>query len=109
MSLMGLLAAILIALLAIRALIAVFRFFVRVYIATKERRWIALSRKSGAPIDDLELGASIYTALGRLTTKELEQCRGMSKDQIIALLDRTFKDGKDPRSARSSKATSTSS
>lgn len=66
------------------------------YLHMRERIWQLRSTRSGASAQELELGTDIFRALGRLRPNEIEECKGMSKDQLIAYLDGKFKDARRP-------------
>ena len=71
-------------------------FLMNLYLDLRERRWQLRSKRSGASSQELQLGTDIFRALGRLRPDELEECKGMSKDELIAYLDGKFKNAKRP-------------
>ena len=92
--------ALLVFLLALVIFFAILRlvasYLMNLYLDMRERRWQLRSKRSGASAQELQLGADIFRALGRLRPDELEECKGMSKDQLIAYLDGKFKNAKRP-------------
>ena len=88
----------LVVLLALVIVFLILRLFalliMNLYLFMRERSWQIRSKRSGASAQELELGTDIFRALGRLRPHELEECKGLSKDQLIAYLDRKFKNAK---------------